>query len=114
MVWFVAVVWPLVVMVKERCAKMPNEIVNGLFSKKGVKMKKSGMHKMPNGKMMKNSAMIKEKGTGEMYASKKAMRKHEAKESPMMEKSEYKRGGMAKKKTVKMNKGGMMKSGKGC
>ncbi len=53
MVWFVAVAWPLVVMVKERCAKMPNEIVNGLFSKKGVKMKKSGMHKMPNGKMMK-------------------------------------------------------------
>lgn len=109
-----AVAWPLVVMVKERCAKMPNEIVNGLFSKKGVKMKKSGMHMMPSGKMMKNSAMIKEKGTGEMYASKKAMRKHESKESPMMEKSEYKRGGMAKKKTVKMNKGGMMKSGKGC
>jgi len=67
---------------------MPNGIVNGLLSKKGVKMKKSGMHKMPSGKMMKNSAMIKEKGTGEMYASKKAMRKHEAKESPMMEKSE--------------------------
>lgn len=93
---------------------MPNGIVNGLLSKKGDKMKKSGMHKMPSGKMMKNSAMIKEKGTGEMYASKAAMRKHEKKESPMMEKSEYKRGGMAKKKTAKMNKGGMMKSGKGC
>ena len=114
MVWFVVVAWLLAVMVRERCAKMPNEIVNGLFSKKGAKMKKSGMHKMPNGKMMKNSAMVKEKGTGEMYASKAAMRKHEKKESPIMEKSEYKRGGMAKKKPAKMNKGGMMKSGKGC
>lgn len=59
MVWFVAVAWPLVVKVKERCTDMPNEIVNGLFSKKGVKMKKSGMHMMPNGKMMKDSAMKK-------------------------------------------------------
>ena len=107
------VAWLLVVTARVGCAKMPNGIVNGLLSKKGDKMKKSGMHKMPSGKMMKNSAM-KEKGTGEMYASKAAMRKHEKKESPMMEKSEYKRGGMAKKKTAKMNKGGMMKSGKGC
>jgi hypothetical protein len=110
----VVVAWLLVVTARVGCAKMPNGIVNGLLSKKGDKMKKSGMHKMPSGKMMKNSAMVKEKGTGEMYASKAAMRKHEKKESPMMEKSEYKRGGMAKKKTVKMNKGGMMKSGKGC
>ena len=53
------VVWPLTVMVRERCTDMPNEIVNGLFSKKGAKMKKSGMHKMPSGKMMKDSAMKK-------------------------------------------------------
>lgn len=54
---------------------------------------------------------IKEKGTGEMYASKGAMKRHEMKESPKMEKSEYKRGGMAKKKPVAMKKGGMAKKG---
>lgn len=58
----------------------------------------------------KKNGKIKEKGTGEMYASKGAMKRHEMKESPAMEKSEYKRGGMAKKvKPVAMKKGGMAK-----
>lgn len=51
---------------------------------------------------------VKEKGTGEMYASKGAMKRHEMKESPKMEKSEYKRGGMAKK-PVAMKHGGKVK-----
>ena len=43
---------------------------------------------------------IKEKGTGEVYKSKAAMKKHEAKESPAMERKEhgYMKGGKVKKK----------------
>lgn len=39
--------------------------------------------------------MIKEKGTGEVYKSKKAMKAHEAKETPAMERKEhgYMKGG---------------------
>jgi len=39
--------------------------------------------------------MIKEKGTGEVYKSKKAMMAHEAKETPAMERKEhgYMKGG---------------------
>jgi hypothetical protein len=33
--------------------------------------------------------VIKEKGSGEVYKSKKAMMAHEAKESPAMERKEY-------------------------
>jgi hypothetical protein len=40
--------------------------------------------------------MIKEKATGEMYASKKAMKKHEKAEGPAMQKKEKM---MAKKKS---------------
>lgn len=60
----------------------------------------------------KKSGAIKEKGTGEMYSSKGAMKRHEMKESPKMERSEYKRGGMAAKgKKVALKKGGMAKKG---
>lgn len=41
----------------------------------------------------RKGGMVKEKGTGEKYASKKAMMKHERKESPAMERSEYRKGG---------------------
>ena len=44
---------------------------------------KSGTHKMPNGKTMKNS---------EMYKSAAAKKKHEAKESPRKKKMEKKMG----------------------
>jgi hypothetical protein len=50
---------------------------------------------------------IKEKATGEMYSSKKAMAKHEAKESPMMEKAER------MMKPVKRAVGGAGKTRKG-
>lgn len=85
--------------VKGLCTDMPGSsgmLALGLFSK----------GKKKNGK-------VKEKGTGEVYASKGTMKRHEMKESPAMEKSEYKRGGMAKKKPVAMKKGGMAKK-KGC
>lgn len=60
----------------------------------------------------KKNGKIKEKGTGEMYSSKGAMKRHEMKESPKMERSEYKRGGMAAKgKKVALKKGGMAKKG---
>jgi len=41
----------------------------------------------------KGGMAMKEKGTGEVYASKKAMMKHEKKESHSMERSEYRKGG---------------------
>jgi hypothetical protein len=58
--------------------------------KKGGKAKKDGLAVMiAIGAPMKSMKKpIKEKATGEMYSSKKAMAKHEAKESPMMEKAE--------------------------
>lgn len=46
--------------------------------------------------------MIKEKGTGEMYSSKKAMMKHEKKEGPKMRAMEKK--AMPIKKMVKAKK----------
>ena len=46
-----------------------------------------------NVKQYRRGGMVKEKGTGEKYASKKAMMKHERKESPAMERSEYRKGG---------------------
>lgn len=53
-------------------------------------------HRMPDGKMMKNSEMpgykkggaVKEKATGEVYASRKAMAKHEMEETPRMQREE--------------------------
>ena len=62
----------------------------------------------------KKSGAIKEKGTGEMYSSKGAMKRHEMKESPKMEKSEYKGGGLAVKgKGVALKGGGMATRGMG-
>ena len=46
-----------------------------------------------NVKQYRKGGMVKEKGTGEKYASNKAMMKHERKESPAMERSEYRKGG---------------------
>lgn len=47
--------------------------------------------------------MIKEKGSGEVYKSKAAMKKHEAKESPAMERKEhgYMKGGAVSSKRGK-------------
>jgi len=64
----------------------------------------------------KKGGMIKEAGSGEMYASKAAMKKHEAKESPSMEKSEDKMrgGGIAMRgKGVALRGGGMAARGMG-
>ena len=65
-------------------------------------------------KMVKKK-MIKEAGSGEMYASKAAMKKHEAKESPAMEKAEHKRGGgiAVKGKGIALRGGGMATRGMG-
>lgn len=64
---------------------------------------------------MAKKKMIKEAGSGEMYASKAAMKKHEAKESPAMEKAEHKRGGgiAVKGKGIALKGGGIAVKGKG-
>ena len=64
---------------------------------------------------MKKGGPVKEADSGEMYASKAAMKKHEAKESPAMEKSEHKRGGgIARKgKGIALRGGGIAQRGMG-
>jgi hypothetical protein len=64
---------------------------------------------------LKKGGSIKEAGSGEMYASKAAMKKHEAKESPAMEKAEHKRGGgmAVKGKGIALRGGGMATRGMG-
>lgn len=72
---------------------------------------------------LKKGGAVKEADSGEMYASKAAMKKHEAKESPEMEKAEHKRGGgiatrgmgvaMKKGGSVKMRGGGIATRGMG-
>jgi hypothetical protein len=64
---------------------------------------------------MAKKKMIKEAGSGEMYASKAAMKKHEAKESPAMEKAEHKRGGgiAVKGKGIALRGGGIATRGMG-
>jgi hypothetical protein len=65
---------------------------------------------------MAKKKMIKEAGSGEMYASKAAMKKHEAKESPAMEKAEHKMrgGGIAVKgKGIALRGGGIATRGMG-
>ena len=66
-------------------------------------------------KMAKKGKMIKEAGSGEMYASKAAMKKHEAAESPAMEKAEHKRGGgiAVKGKGIALRGGGIATRGMG-
>lgn len=94
-----------------------------------VKKASGGMHKMPSGKMMKNSEMpgykkggsVKEKATGEKYPSRKAMVKHEMEETPRMQREEVMQRAMVKapRKGVPvapvgpllaMKKGGMTKT----
>jgi hypothetical protein len=62
-----------------------------MIAKKEVKGHESSMHKMKKGGIV-------EKGTGEKYASKAAMMKHEKKESKAEEMKEHgmKKGGMTK------------------
>jgi hypothetical protein len=62
-----------------------------MIAKKEVKGHESSMHKMKKGGIV-------EKGTGEKYASKAAMMKHEKKETKAEEMKEHKmkKGGMAK------------------
>lgn len=65
---------------------------------------------------MKKGGAVKEADSGEMYASKAAMKKHEAKESPKMEKAEHKMrgGGIAVKgKGIALRGGGIAVKGKG-
>ena len=73
--------------------------------KKGGKAKDGLAVMIAIGEPMKGP--VKEKATGERYASKKAMAKHEAKESPMMEKAER------MMKPVKRAVGGAGKTRKG-
>jgi hypothetical protein len=75
-----------------------------MIAKKEVKGHESSMHKMKKGG-------ITEKGTGEKYASKAAMMKHEKKETKAEEMKEHgmKKGGMCKKYA---RGGGIEKKGK--
>lgn len=68
---------------------------------------KVGMKKDGLAVMIAVGKPVKEKSTGEVYSSKKAMAKHEAKESPTMEKAEH------MKKPVKRAAGGAGKTRKG-
>jgi hypothetical protein len=64
---------------------------------------------------MKKGGVVKEKASGERYASKGAMAKHEAKESKSMERKEVKMsgGGIAVKgKGVALKKGGLPNIGR--
>ena len=79
---------------------------------KGGEVKPSAYDKRQDARMQQHEPMgvahkavkkakggIMEKGSGERYASKAAMMKHEAKETPAMEKAEHKkRGGSMKRK----------------
>jgi hypothetical protein len=72
--------------------------------------------KQQSSKGLRKGGPVKESDSGEMYASKAAMKKHEAKESPSMEKSEYKMrgGGIAVKgKGIALRGGGMATRGMG-
>jgi len=102
-------------------SKLPTEVRNkmGYMKKGGMAMKKGGMHKMPDGKMMKDSDMPKKKmkmigmgykegGKADMAQDKKTAKKavgmhekqlHGGKKSDL---AKLKMGGMAKK----MAKGG--------
>ena len=65
---------------------------------------------------LKNGGIVKEKASGERYASKGAMKKHEAKEGKAMERKEDKMrgGGIAVKgKGVALRGGGIAVKGKG-
>lgn len=65
---------------------------------------------------LKKGGPVKEASSGEMYSSKAAMKKHEAKESPAMEKTEDKMrgGGIAVKgKGIALRGGGMATRGMG-
>jgi len=108
-------------------SKLPTEVRNkmGYMKKGGMAMKKGGMHKMPDGKMMKNSDMPKKKmnmggmaykegGKADMAQDKKTAKKavgmhekqlHGGKKSDL---AALKKGGMAK-----MKSGGMAKCAKG-
>jgi len=75
----------------------------------GIAMKGKGI-------ALKKGGPIKEAKTGEVYASKAAMKKHEASESPAMEKSEEKMrgGGIAMKgKGIALRGGGTAMRGMG-
>ena len=71
-----------------------------IIAKKEVKGHESSMHKMKKGGACKGYAKggVVEKGTGEKYASKAAMMKHEKKETKAEEMKEHKmkKGGMCK------------------
>ena len=108
-------------------SKLPTEVRNkmGYMKKGGMAMKKGGMHKMPDGKMMKNSDMPKKKmnmggmaykegGKADMMQDKKTVKKavgmhekqlHGGKKSDL---AKLKMGGM-----TKMKSGGMAKCAKG-
>ena len=109
-------------------SKLPTEVRNkmGYMKKGGMAMKKGGMHKMPGGKMMKDSDMPKKKmnmggmaykegGKADMAQDKKTVKKavgmhekqlHGGKKSDL---ASLKKGGMAKK----MAKGGQLAKANG-
>jgi hypothetical protein len=100
-------------------SKLPTEVRNKMgYMKKGGMAMKKGMHKMPDGKMMKNSDMPKKKmnmgGMADMAQDKKTAKKavgmhekqlHGGKKSDL---AKLKTGGMAK-----MKSGGMAKCARG-
>lgn len=74
-----------------------------------------GLATKGKGVALKKGGRIKEAGTGEMYASKSAMKRHEKKESPKAEKMEYMRGGglATKGKGAALRGGGIATRGMG-
>lgn len=58
-------------------------------------------------KKAKGGAVV-EKGSGEVYKSKAAMKRHEAKESPAMERAEHRRGPATRGKGVPVGKSSPM------
>jgi len=107
-------------------SKLPTEVRNKMgYMKKGGMAMKKGMHKMPDGKMMKDSDMPKKKmkmggmaykegGKADMMQDKKTVKKavgmhekqlHGGKKSDL---AKLKMGGMSK-----MKSGGMAKCAKG-
>lgn len=85
-------------------------------TQKGSKgLRGGGLATKGRGIAMKKGGSIKEMGTGEKYASKGAMRRHESKESPKAEKMEYMRGGglATKGKGVALRGGGIATRGMG-
>ena len=98
-------------------SKLPTEVRNkmGYMKKGGMAMKKGGMHKMPDGKMMKDSDMPKKKMGGMAY--KEGGKADMAQDKKMAKKAvgmhEKQLHGGKKSDLAKLKMGGMAKCAKG-